>query len=77
MPLYVFQCLDCDEKFERLCSYSTANNGVNCPRCNGKNVERAVSSFASFSKGEGGVTKSVGGSSGCASCASSNCSSCH
>ncbi|MCL5265047.1 MAG: zinc ribbon domain-containing protein [Chloroflexi bacterium] len=76
MPLYEFKCNECSNKFEVLRSFSSADEPAPCPACGANNARRLVSTFASFSKSDSGVTRSVGGSS-CSSCASSNCASCH
>jgi putative FmdB family regulatory protein len=55
MPLYEFQCTDCDREFEELVRASTAIAEVKCPECGGDHVRRKVSLFASKASG-GGVT---------------------
>ncbi|MFA4835892.1 MAG: zinc ribbon domain-containing protein [Dehalococcoidia bacterium] len=74
MPIYEYCCPGCNNKFDLLRSFSQANEDVECPRCKRK-ARRLVSSFASFSKGAGGVSTPIGGGSSCGSCApSSGCS---
>jgi putative FmdB family regulatory protein len=44
MPVYEFQCRDCQKTFERtqtVAEHETAS--VQCPHCNGTNVDRMVS----------------------------------
>ncbi len=77
MPLYEFVCKDCNKKFEKLCSFNAAGAGVVCPGCESINTTKAVSGFASFSKGEGGTTAVGGGGHSCGGCSSHNCGTCH
>lgn len=77
MPIYEFYCPDCDKKFEKLCSLSQSGSQILCPNCQGTRAERCLSKFASFSKGDGGATRSIGGGSSCGSCSSSSCATCH
>ncbi len=78
MPIYEYKCLKCEEDFETIVFGS--NDKVTCPHCNGSKLERLMSSFG-FRSGAGGAgesyTPSSGSSSGCASCAGGNCSTCH
>lgn len=41
MPLYQFDCKQCDEVVERICRYSEIDNQV-CPNC-GTKVEKRLS----------------------------------
>jgi putative FmdB family regulatory protein len=72
MPIYEFKCLKCDEEFEALVFGS--NDKVDCPQCKGDRLKRLMS--ACVHKSSGG-SRPASGSSGCASCSSTNCSSCH
>ncbi|MCL5074155.1 MAG: zinc ribbon domain-containing protein [Chloroflexi bacterium] len=74
MPIYEFCCGDCHYKFELLRSLEHSSDAATCPRCGGE-VKRLLSTFASFSKGEGGETKSLGNSS-CATCSATSCATC-
>lgn len=65
MPLYEFQCTDCEDEFEELVRNSAAVAEVKCPRCGGEHVRRNVSVFAS---------KVSGGGSFAAAPAASSCS---
>jgi putative FmdB family regulatory protein len=53
MPLYEFQCTECDSAFEELVRASTAVANVQCPQCGSKDVRRKVSTFASKISGGG------------------------
>lgn len=76
MPLYEYQCIHCEKKFDMLRPFSKADAPAACPICHSEDTKRAISMFASFSKGSDGATKSVAGGGGCAGCASGHCGSC-
>ena len=78
MPIYEFKCLKCKEDFETLVFRSS--DKVTCPHCESDDLERLMSSCAHVTGGGGGgesYAPSTGASSGCASCAGGDCSSCH
>jgi putative FmdB family regulatory protein len=60
MPLYEFQCTECDRAFEELVRTSTAIAEVKCPECGGDHVRRKVSTFASKVSGSGGAIAPAG-----------------
>ncbi len=74
MPIYEYVCPSCDLKFELLRPLSQANERVSCPQCQHE-AQRILSTFASFSKSESGLTSSIGGSS-CGSCGATSCNTC-
>ncbi len=49
MPIYEYRCKECGNDFSRLQKIGAGNDGVKCPKCEGKSVERLLSSFASTS----------------------------
>ena len=51
MPIYEYKCTECGHTFSRLQSIGASADGVRCPKCKNKNVERLLSSFASTSTG--------------------------
>ena len=74
MPIYEYQCEDCNNCFE---SIVFGNEQPNCPSCNGENVNRLMSACSFFSKGSQGQTvKAPAGSSSCSGCAATSCSTC-
>ncbi|MDD5082624.1 MAG: zinc ribbon domain-containing protein [Dehalococcoidales bacterium] len=75
MPIYEYVCTDCGLKFEVLRPLTQTNGHTCCPDC-GKNAERVFSTFASFSKGDNGMSTPLAGSDHCASCHSGSCGSC-
>jgi putative FmdB family regulatory protein len=48
MPLYVYVCQRCNERFERLVSMSRANEMQICPRCNANETRRALTTAATL-----------------------------
>lgn len=63
MPLYEFQCTECQDDFEELVRSSAAINEVKCPQCGSEHVRRKVSLFAS--KGGGGLSLSAAPAASC------------
>jgi len=53
MPLFEFQCRDCDQPFEELLRSTAAVVEVKCPKCGSTHVQRKVSVFASKVSGGG------------------------
>jgi putative FmdB family regulatory protein len=60
MPLYEYVCASCAGRFERY--VRSFGEVVACPRCDGTDVEKQLSTFA-FAGGAGGA--SGGGGCGC------------
>lgn len=77
MPIYEYQCKECDNTFETLVMGSSTPE---CPSCSSQDLSRLMSAcgFISKSSGPGGEITTTGpaGASACGSCSSSNCSSC-
>jgi putative FmdB family regulatory protein len=72
MPIYEYECLKCNARFEYLVRGSQEE--VICPECGKKELRRLISAFAFNSKdSKGNVTSS---SAGCSSCSGGNCSTC-
>ena len=59
MPLYEYVCASCHGKFE--CYVRSWSEPVSCPSCQGRDVEKQLSTFA-FA---GGSTGSASGGGGC------------
>jgi len=72
MPIYEYECLECNEQFETL--VFGGDDRVACPQCKGEKLERLMSAFGFRS---GGDFTPSSGSSGCNGCTSTNCSTCH
>jgi putative FmdB family regulatory protein len=52
MPIYVYRCKNCGEKFEDFRSIHDSDDEVACPSCGEKSPQRVVSSV--FSRGSSG-----------------------
>ncbi|MBN1880973.1 MAG: zinc ribbon domain-containing protein [Deltaproteobacteria bacterium] len=72
MPIYEYACDECGCEFETLVMSSTEE--VTCSACGSIKLTKKMSGFAARTKGSDGAVAST--TSGCASCASKNCSSC-
>jgi putative FmdB family regulatory protein len=59
MPLYEFQCTECDRTFEELVRAATAITEVKCPKCGSEHVHRKLSLFASKMSGGGSAVASA------------------
>jgi putative FmdB family regulatory protein len=46
MPIYEYQCAECQGRFQRLVQGFSAPADLRCPRCGAVDVRKAVSSFA-------------------------------
>jgi putative FmdB family regulatory protein len=64
MPLYEFQCADCQDDFEELVRSAAAVAEVKCPQCGSQHVRRKLSVFASKVSG-GGPSYSASAASSC------------
>ena len=45
MPIYEYRCLDCGREFSRLILSSADGDSFECPKCQGKRLERLMSRF--------------------------------
>jgi putative FmdB family regulatory protein len=66
MPIYEYRCQSCRQVFQKLQPMSAGKEGVSCPSCGSRRVERQLSVFASGSPGgsaasSGGCAPSGGG----------------
>lgn len=52
MPIYEYQCSDCNLKFEKIQKISEANI-TTCPKCNKHSVQKLISATAFRLKGTG------------------------
>jgi putative FmdB family regulatory protein len=66
MPIFEFVCADCGKPFEELVLNSSKIAEVTCPSCQGQNINRKISTFASrFSGGSQYSFIRASSSSGC------------
>jgi putative FmdB family regulatory protein len=73
MPLYEYECPDCDTRFDALRAMSKADAPITCPKCDGKHAHRAISLFSAIGgdgviAGEGASCDSCSPSASCATC---------
>jgi putative FmdB family regulatory protein len=54
MPIFEFECSQCQSNFEELVRNSEAATKIECPTCGGKKVKKKLSTFAA--KVNGGST---------------------
>lgn len=50
MPIYVYRCEHCQERFERLVSMSANSATANCPKCGAQDARKQIASFAAIEK---------------------------
>lgn len=60
MPLYEYACKDCECRFEILQRIGEGSEGLECPECESRELEKQFSTFASSST-EGGSSFSTAG----------------
>jgi putative FmdB family regulatory protein len=76
MPIYEYNCADCELTFELMRPFSEADKEASCPRCHNQ-ARRIMSSCVCFSKNGGGETARISGTgSSCASCSAGSCTTC-
>ena len=46
MPIYVYVCKDCGEKFDLLVGVVSEKVELKCPKCSSKNIEKTLGSFS-------------------------------
>ena len=46
MPIYEYQCSQCDERFEAILRSSDEESGLQCPKCHAQSIQRVVSVFS-------------------------------
>lgn len=73
MPIYEFQCLVCEKKFEKLIR---GGEPPRCPACDSDQVRKMMSGFAFRSKSADG-TVTASSAKNCSTCSSSSCAGCH
>lgn len=76
MPIYEYNCADCERTFEKMRPMSRADDPVACPDCGGTETRRGLSLFAAFSRGNGESNHAVAGGGGCGNCGTHSCGSC-
>jgi putative FmdB family regulatory protein len=76
MPIYEYQCEDCQKVFEYL--VMGGKDPESCPKCKKTNIKRMMSACGFVSKSPGGLSmKTSASSSSCGSCTAGSCAGCH
>ena len=65
MPIYEYQCTQCEEKFEVRQSIGEDGSKLTCPKCNTQNPKRLFSSFFSPGSSSSGIS--------CPTCTTGTC----
>lgn len=76
MPLYLYDCEDCGEKFELLRGMSAINDEAKCPHCSSLHTTRKFGNVFAYVGGARGEKRAVAGGSSCGSCGSAGSSAC-
>jgi putative FmdB family regulatory protein len=72
MPIYEFQCDNCNTVFEELVRMGSTGEGLSCPDCQDTHIRKRMSTFYGRSSSGNGAAHSVGGGCSCGG----NCGSC-
>lgn len=67
MPIYEFQCQECQKKFETLLASSAKVNEVSCPECQSKNIKKVISATSNYGLKTAKASIPAGALSGCSS----------
>ena len=59
MPIYEYVCGNCQEKFEKLVRMGASEEEIECPRCSGHEVKKALSVFSTTGASSGSSTADV------------------
>ena len=53
MPIYEYQCQECNKRFDKFVRSFSAEDQVACPTCGSQQVRKGFSTFASLSSSTG------------------------
>lgn len=65
MPIYEYHCATCEDDFEMLVRSSSEGEHVACPTCEGEEVSKKFSAFATSNAGEPAIGSNAAMSRGC------------
>jgi putative FmdB family regulatory protein len=51
MPIYEYQCQDCNTRFEKLVRRASETAELNCPSCGQKHIRQQYSTFSAHAGG--------------------------
>lgn len=71
MPIYEYQCQECQTNFELIRPMKDADSTALCVNCHSENVKRKISLFNASSEG-----RTFAANSDCSGCAAGTCSTC-
>ncbi len=54
MPIYVYRCEHCQERFERLVPMSANSATASCPKCGSEDARKQIAAFAAIDKASSG-----------------------
>lgn len=54
MPIYEYECRACERGFEQLVRSFDSEEGIECPHCKSRKVQRRLSLFAAHQGNSGG-----------------------
>ena len=74
MPIYEYQCSDCQQTFEVRRCFSDADKPVPCSICESNQTQKLLSKFYAQSSGQSVTQPS--GQGGCGSCNGGSCGNC-
>lgn len=76
MPIYEYNCKDCNNNFEIV--ILNKSQQIACPKCGSNNIVKKYSIFGFKSKNESGGSKFVSsaGNPSCSGCLATSCASC-
>ncbi|HHT9110142.1 MAG TPA: FmdB family zinc ribbon protein [Candidatus Brocadiaceae bacterium] len=75
MPIYEFQCKQCNTKFDEYFRSSKERKKLFCPSCQGDSIHKVFSVFG-MSTGNSSDGSSSSSSGGCGTCTAPTCSGC-
>jgi len=52
MPIYSYQCSDCEEKFDMLIGVTSEKTELKCPKCSSKKIKKTLTTFSVHTKTE-------------------------
>lgn len=75
MPIYEFQCNQCNVKFDEYFRSASEKKKLFCPACQSDRIQKIFSVFG-MSTGGGEDSSNGSSSSGCGTCTASSCAGC-
>lgn len=54
MPIYEYQCEDCNTRFDKFVRSMSSSFEVECPKCHSKHCKKSISLFGTSASGRAG-----------------------